>query len=625
MKLNTNSGNIRSVNVDYFELPNSNPKQQLESAVLSAVGELACQGPKHKPVHVGQLLEHLKPRLGQSTTTVSLVDRTINELVRDARLCLQPMTQQQVAETLADRRNRLESAQSVFLDQLIAPNNKSTTLDSGIQSMSAPSPTSQGVTSNFRLSLRRSLSFKAPRVCATRDEEPDLGKTSAGATAKSLAGLLRSRSMRVISSARRAASEKRPQATIDYLSSGQVHRRRATSVQARFREASASRLGLFLRRLFAGRRRQPISDSRIVETHSSGQALHDSLPRVNDAWSTCRSTTMEPIAEPSSLSPANRASSSSSSSGANSLIEILDCSPELGNSRRQLRHEQAPAATNRASWRLIQRSDSNLSHNSTASSSTTKSTASQQLRRHLDEAYRRHRTCTSQRDKEFIDSINILRQASRHALQNSRSSSKNRRAKSVAISDDTASSLDSTCDSPAHLDRREHTQDLMPPDERLDCCGCPAHLCPLACLPYDCCSASHQLDEFASPDLCCPIWRSILAKYWPPTFAFPHGDPNILVSPSVNAVVNGQDNLQASRHQHQHNTTIDLKIEIGSNLHNQQQTFTAGGPSCLVHEPNDDSLDSYRTDGSLSKPQGLESTGPQSESLIDSLQGFVQS
>lgn len=87
-------------------------------------------------------------------------------------------------------------------------------------------------------------------------------------------------------------------------------------------------------------------------------------------------------------------------------------------------------SASRATWRLIKRSDSNLSTGSNKSCSTIKSTASQQLQKHLDEAYRRHRTCKSQQEREFIDSINVLRQASRHALQTSRSSSKSRQVKS---------------------------------------------------------------------------------------------------------------------------------------------------------------------------------------------------
>lgn len=630
MKLNTDSGNIRSVNVDYFE-PNSSPEQQLESAVLSAIGELARKEPDYKAVHIGQLLEHLKPRLGQ-TTPVSLLDRTINRLVRDGRLCLRPMTQQQVAETLADRQTRLQAAQSVFLDQLIAPASSlsnSTTLDSGVQSMSVPSPTYQA-SNNFRSSLGRSLSFRASRAGIVHAEAGNTADPRGPASAaKSLAGLLRSRSMRVISSARRAASEKRPQATIDYLSADHA-RRRATSVHGRMRESSASRFGLFLRRLFAGRRQQGSQpkqtlDSVLVEPtirQNSLAATHTSRSRSNLA----RVAPIKPAHELTSLSPANRPSSSSSSSGANSLLEILDCSPEFGDSRRQLRHEPAPTATNRASWRLIKRSDSSLSHNSIASSSTTKSTASQQLRRHLDEAYRRHRTCTSQRDKEFIDSINILRQASRHALQSSRSSSKNRRAKSATNSDDTASSLDSACDSPAHL-CRENNQDLLQSDEeRLSrCCECPAQLCPLACLPYGCCLGSHQSEQLTSSDLCCPIWRSLLAKYWPPTFPYTHGDPNFLLPPQLNHSIDNRGNLvnsQQHQHQHQHNTTIDLKIEIGSNLRNKHQTITATTPSCVIVEPSDDSLESYHSRGSTSRTQGLETSSLENELLSDSLQNY---
>jgi len=91
--------------------------------------------------------------------------------------------------------------------------------------------------------------------------------------------------------------------------------------------------------------------------------------------------------------------------------------------QRQQHHKQqsqieAPLASSPqlAGGQLSSRSESSLSEHSTGSCSTNYSTASQQLRRHLDEAYKRHRKCTSQKEKDFIDSINVLRQASRHAL-----------------------------------------------------------------------------------------------------------------------------------------------------------------------------------------------------------------
>lgn len=116
--------------------------------------------------------------------------------------------------------------------------------------------------------------------------------------------------------------------------------------------------------------------------------------------------------------------SSDSSLGSNSLIEILD------HSHRPLREERAHGMS-RATWRLVKRSNSSLSD---ASNSTIKSSVSQQLRRHLDEAYKRHRKCSNRREKEFIDSINVLRQASRHALQSSRPLSKTRQSKQADYS-----------------------------------------------------------------------------------------------------------------------------------------------------------------------------------------------
>lgn len=129
-------------------------------------------------------------------------------------------------------------------------------------------------------------------------------------------------------------------------------------------------------------------------------------------------------------SPASDGATSSSPS--NSLIEILDCSPSLGDSRRRLRQEETRASSaSRATWHLIKRSESSLSQHSNVSAATNKSTVSQQLRRHLDKAHEGHRNqrATSKRERDFIDSINVLRQASRHAsLENSRASSKNRQA-----------------------------------------------------------------------------------------------------------------------------------------------------------------------------------------------------
>lgn len=565
---------------------------------------------------------------------MGLVDQAINGLVRDSQLLLRPMTQQQIAATLA-RSSRLDAAQSVFLDKLIARADEQqrasrcTTLDSGIQSSGVASPTGAApAPSRRRFSLSRSLSFRASRPIL----EPKQASQPPAETGKAgLAGLLRSRSMRVISSARRSVSEKpsrAPQATIDYLSSAQA-RRRASSAFSRARESSSSRLGLFLRRLFVGNRK--------VSSTSERDSPREPSRRVS-AEPTISSL---PRAAPSSRPP----SSSSNSSATNSLMEILDCSPELPKPHQRRHTDQASASIQQADWRLIKRSDSSLSHNSLASSSTTKSTASQQLRRHLDEAYRRHRNCTSQRDKEFIDSINILRQASRHALQNSRSSSKNRRAKSAgarsANSDDTTSSLGSSCavcESPSHLCRchRLAPDDLIGqinplPGERWidepapDCCACnsylnSARLCPLACLPaYPCCPASHRPDQIS--EMCCPIWRSLLASYWPPVPGFPPVlAPN---QPLPNQMPNQPLESYAASHQHQHNTTIDLKIEIGSKLAEQERFAKTGR---LLVEP-DDSLDSNLTEESLCNRQvelDSQASSLQSELMSDSLQADQQ-
>lgn len=144
----------------------------------------------------------------------------------------------------------------------------------------------------------------------------------------------------------------------------------------------------------------------------------------------------EPVQKTHHLAPTNAAQLEDAASPSNSLIEILNCSPSLEDSRRHLRQEETRnSSASRATWHLIKRSGSSLSQHSDASASTNKSTVSQQLRRHLDEAYRRHRNqrATSKREREFIDSINVLRQASRHAsLDTSRASSKSRQAKSSA-------------------------------------------------------------------------------------------------------------------------------------------------------------------------------------------------
>jgi len=262
----------------------------------------------------------------------------------------------------------------------------------------------------------------------------------------------------------------RRQATIDYLATAQPHKRgfsmrRNSLVGCPKEELGGGKIALFLRRLFSVGR--PQAASVLHETSAVGAKVSNANGDPGGKLACAAPSGAERRAWPERMSSgrgrnsqrrpsgcsngggggggASSTSSTSycSSSGTNSLIEILACSPELADSKRPLREEKA-LDLNRATCRLIKRSDSDLSRNSEASCATTKSTVSQQLRRHLDEAYKRHRKCTSQREREFIDSINVLRQASRHALQNSRSSSKTRNARSTgsksSASDDTRSS-----------------------------------------------------------------------------------------------------------------------------------------------------------------------------------------
>lgn len=281
----------------------------------------------------------------------------------------------------------------------------------------------------------------------------------------------------------KSAVERR-QATIDYLSTAQPHKRsfsmRRNSLLAfnTKEDSSGGKIVLFLRRLFNLRRLQPepvragraVSGERSFNQHIVG-------PAVNEQWTSEQPRSRLPVASaqatysqqanklPNSKPNFSVSPSSNSSSGSSSLIEILDCSPAVNSSKRAFRSEERALSLNRATWRLVKRSDSSLSQNSEASSSTTKSTVSQQLRRHLDEAYKRHRNCTNKREKEFIDSINVLRQASRHALIQSppRSSSKTRQssrgtATSKSVADDTASSCGSATCTLAHRRPEEAPQ-----------------------------------------------------------------------------------------------------------------------------------------------------------------------
>lgn len=293
--------------------------------------------------------------------------------------------------------------------------------------------------------------------------------------------------------------------TIDYLATAQPHKRSLSlrrnsllseSTGTKDDPSASGKLVLFLRKLFSGGRRarsaappvnrlfRPMAESQAT-TPAGGRDASNQFASYSDcnksqlkrhltmtASTRAGHTQVQSVHgkaksllhhhqnnSTSSNSPTD--STSPNSSGSNSLIEILDCSRAVNNTRRPLRREaiEPLAGANRARWRLVKRSESNLSHDSEASCSTTKSTASQQLRRHLDEAYKRHRKCTNQRDKDFIDSIQVLRQASRHALQNSRSSLKSRQAKSTgtksATSEDTASSFGSSCCPSAARDEQQ--------------------------------------------------------------------------------------------------------------------------------------------------------------------------
>lgn len=264
------------------------------------------------------------------------------------------------------------------------------------------------------------------------------------------------------------------QATIDYLAGAQ--HKRSFSIRRNSllnfnpkdsNESSGGKIVLFLRKLFSIKRsrQQQHEDENYMQSNitrascrtssvegrratNNGYKLEDNLYSRN-RFSSRRSN--EKVSSQTQTQDntnhmiiAETLRSSNSSSASSSLIEILDCSKIAKNSKRPFK--EAPASNlielnnnkQRATtcWTslhrppTIRRSDSSLSHNSEASCSTTKSTVSQQLRRHLDEAYKRHRNCSSQQEREFIDSINVLRQASRHALppklSSSRSSSKNR-------------------------------------------------------------------------------------------------------------------------------------------------------------------------------------------------------
>lgn len=278
------------------------------------------------------------------------------------------------------------------------------------------------------------------------------------------------------------------QATIDYLAGAQHGRsfsiRRNSLLTFNTKdtnESSGGKIVLFLRKLFNIKRsRQQQHEvvnnnaSNIRQSTNVRRGLVKNCSRTNNGYkngdnidtSTInRSGTRRNNEKVSSQTQTYNSNmiinetsrSSNSSSASSSLIEILDCSKIADDSRRPFKEAPASnliessnkqkATTCWTSLRrpsTIRRSDSSLSHNSEASCSTTKSTVSQQLRRHLDEAYKRHRNCNSQQEREFIDSINVLRQASRHALppksSSSRSSSKNHHQTSKSTTSSSAKS-----------------------------------------------------------------------------------------------------------------------------------------------------------------------------------------
>lgn len=459
------------------------------------------------------------------------------------------------------------------------------------------------------------------------------------------------------------AQQQQQAATIDYLSTARPHKRslsinrnHSTSFFGNSNSANQSadalsqknfiastgggKLVLFLRRLFRTKRSNKQSAYKFGEENSENMRQSSSLDNskiiINNIHTTTTTTTTTTPApndyknfdnqgKQAPRRPLNLLSSpSSDSSASNSLIEILDCSPAVNQSRRALKEQHLVRERNRASWRMVQRSDSSLSELSDCST-----TASEQLRRHLDEAYKRHRNCTSQREKEFIDSINVLRQASRHALpQSGRSSSKTRHAatKSVvsgksdiettsSLTDSQSTAGDDCSTNQVHQHQQQHQQP--------NCCICAsyldsvARLCPLAAATTYCpANASAACCPVLAPsislppplplssqtnpaDMCmCPLWRSMISNYSsgcqsadsPPLIFNPitttttatqsHHQPtsHLLLAQSPQTQHHHLQQQSQSQHQQQqhHNTTIDLKIEIGAELSKQAAIKLAG-------------------------------------------------
>lgn len=586
-------------------------------------------------------------------------------------------------------------------------------------------------------SLTRSLSFRPRRPAEPRTR----------AAAGHWPALSRSRSLRAVSAGARPhvptppardsgagpASGHQRQATIDYLAGARSARRH--SILAFGRDelgGGAGKIALFLRNLFNIRRRRSWRQgARGAEpAHWPAGARPAQSPGARQPGPAHSADACPPAGaqrRPCAANSSCSSSSADSSSPSNSLIEILDCSPAMTNTRRHLREERALRAS-RATWRQVERPDSSLSRRSDASCSTSNSTASQQLQKHLDEACKRHRKCKSQREKEFIDSINVLRQASRHALQSSRSSSKSRQAKSAASTKSCSATSSAGSDESHHerdpfsfrpneqrldlIDSKQPQQcarpecqdracgplahlasagspDTPPPAGANSCCACPApatppaylgpalarDLCQLACCPaagqgalppLPCCLALQRLGGAASPgaglevepggeqpaargalslaempDLCCPVWRSMLLAYCQ-TFA---GHPACLMSaplpldvsphqsqlapsghpPATSGARLHQHQFQADRQQqvgslegysatthqhqvqqHQHNTTIDLKIEIGADF-KRKGASRAGSGRLLRVEPAALACDSLESSNDEQSDESLAS------------------
>lgn len=475
MKNHTKTGNIRSVSIDYLEI-SPNQQYQLDSLVLSAICDLTSQ--TCKPIHISQLMEHLDLKLDRFTL-VGPLDRVINDLVRSNRIRALPMTQQQVAEALARQQCQRRVTQSVFLDKLLEQED--------VEQRGAKTKASckSSLSDESRNSLDRTLSTRFTR----KNEVSDFHKINklADHPNKSSSSFWRSRSLRVPTCNRLIdrSVNKYMQTSTDCLSTSRDQKH----------ESPTARLGFFFRRLFSSRlrRRRAYPDVNKSQLDRSSSPTLIAGASIDDKEKQTRSPVI--AAKKSNLLD------SSDSSSTSSLFEPID---------GQLKAEYSCGSAI-ASCSI----NSSGSRNSINSCYTTKSSASQQLRRHLDEASRRHRVCTNQSERDFIDSINILRQASRHADQNSVSSSKNRRNKPTTNGEETDSGSGSGCCTPPSSGSFRGLKPIdCLRDENL-CSDCQL----FSCTSESCCYSANSDGigfEFATPNPCCPIWRSLLASYWLP-------------------------------------------------------------------------------------------------------------